>query len=233
MFDAFLRLAGYVTLLLIAPLGGLCMYSAVAQHQQGSAARDWPTTEGEVTSASVRTEITTETRRSAGRYGGGTSSTESRTYHADIHYVYTVDGTQYEAGRVVVDEFGTGDRGRAEQIIAKYPVGSKVTVYYDPKRPSVTVLEPGTSGGSVTLFVFGLVFLTAAVGLGWLALKKSDPFVTRPLVFLLPGWAAVLVPGPVKRWMMRRHMHRLGMDPDQAEADSEAVERWNDPLGDP
>jgi len=218
MSNAFTRLAGYLTLFLIAPLGGLCMYNAIAQYRQAGASRDWPTTQGEVTSSKIRTEISTSSETRSRRHGGSGRSTETRTYHGDICYAYTVAGRQYEGGRVVVGEFGTGNRGRAEEIVTKYPPGSSVTVYYDPKQPSVAVLEPGTSGGSLPLFAFGLVVSATAVGLGWLALKGSEPFLSQPLIFLLPAWAAFMIPGPVKRWMMRRHLRRLGIDPDEAEA---------------
>ena len=82
--------------------------------------------------------------------------------------------------------------------------------------------------GSLRLFVFGLVVSTAAAGFAWLAFKESDPILTRPLVFLLPNWAAFLIPGPVKQWIVRRHMRRLGIDPDAKEADSRAGDGWGD-----
>jgi hypothetical protein len=48
--------------------------------------------------------------------------------------------------------------------VQKYPVGKKVTVYYDRNNPSYSVLEPdvrNTSGAYV--FVAGALFLVLAV----------------------------------------------------------------------
>ena len=47
-------------------------------------------------------------------------------------------------------------------------IGTKVTVYYDPKRPEVAVLRRGLQFGAV----FGLVFIGAAFL--WLFLTLKD-----------------------------------------------------------
>ena len=53
-----------------------------------------------------------------------------------------------------------GSRARAEAIVARYPVGSVVTVYHHPDRPEQAVLELENAGLSVGLAAFaGLLFI--------------------------------------------------------------------------
>lgn len=51
--------------------------------------------------------------------------------HQRIDYVYKVDGTQYS---------GSGEAGGGNAKFADLPVGSTVSVYYDPINPSVSFL---------------------------------------------------------------------------------------------
>lgn len=48
---------------------------------------------------------------------------------------------------------------RAEQILARYPQDSSVTVYHHPDKPSLSVLEPGVQWWIYALMIvlFGLL----------------------------------------------------------------------------
>jgi hypothetical protein len=73
-------------------------------------------------------------------------------YKETVHdYVYEVAGSMYRCSTYC---FG----GWAERAGAAYFIGSKVSVYYNPKHPEVAVLRRGLQFGSV----FGLVPVGAA-----------------------------------------------------------------------
>jgi hypothetical protein len=58
-----------------------------------------------------------------------------------VIYSYTVDGTVFLGRRIR----GDGDDGPAESAattVARYPAGSPVVVYYDPRNPADSLLEP-------------------------------------------------------------------------------------------
>jgi hypothetical protein len=60
--------------------------------------------------------------------------------------------------------------GWAERATAAYLIGTKVSVYYDPKRPEVAVLRRGVQFGAV----FGVVRIGAAFLWLFLSLRDYD-----------------------------------------------------------
>ncbi len=126
------------------------------QFWTGSAAAHWPTTEGQIVASQV----------------GERDGLDGGTYHAEVHYSYGVAGAKYQGKRVAVDDSGTNHRGRAEKIVDRYPVGAKVTVFYNPNRPEKAVLEPKTTGGWLLWFVMGFLFIWI-IAVYWGALFKG------------------------------------------------------------
>lgn len=62
-----------------------------------------------------------------------------------MNYEYTVDGTNYTSDDIYVGN-GFGDyysEASAQGVLDTYPVGSEITVYYDPENPGNCALEPG------------------------------------------------------------------------------------------
>lgn len=120
--------------------------------------RAWPTARGRVLAAEVRSY----------RSGDGWSS---RSHYPAVRYEYEVEGRRYTGDRIYFDQTSRAHAGPATRTVGRYPVGSEVTVYYDPTDPARALLEPGRSGacnygvvGCGLLFV-GLFFI---VYLGYL-----------------------------------------------------------------
>lgn len=90
-------------------------------------ASNWPSTTGTVTFSTV------EWRRSSDNNG-------SSAYPV-IQYTYQVMG-QLLQGRKIAPGPEVGGSG-ANKVVARYPAGTQVTVYYDPNNPSDAVLERG------------------------------------------------------------------------------------------
>jgi hypothetical protein len=88
----------------------------------------------------------------------------SYTYSPRVTYAYTVEGLAYESQLVAILRISTSGGGYARDKIAMYPVGSSVTVYYDPANPSMAVLETGYS--VATYIMLGAAVLLAAAALG-------------------------------------------------------------------
>ncbi|OKH18755.1 DUF3592 domain-containing protein [[Limnothrix rosea] IAM M-220] len=101
--------------------------------EEAIAAQNWPTTEGYIRS----TKLVRETR----------GKRNIPTHHLSLSYGYIVDKTAYIGDR---HSFGNGNiasqrfRNRSQAIATqnKYPINSKITVYYNPKNPSSAVLTP-------------------------------------------------------------------------------------------
>lgn len=59
-----------------------------------------------------------------------------------IRYTYTVDGADYESDRYS-STVARGPAIWAKEIVDGYPAGSDITLYYDPRNPSKSVIDPG------------------------------------------------------------------------------------------
>lgn len=84
----------------------------------------WPSTMGTVTASFLEQRSDSE---------GGT------TNYPVVQYSYLVAGQSYQSSKRApgMEVGGTG----AGSVIARYPVGAQVVVFYDPQKPSDAVLE--------------------------------------------------------------------------------------------
>ena len=89
----------------------------------------WPAPAGRITSSEASREASTN------RDGDRTVPWVPR-----VSYRYTVNGAALEGTRI---RFGLDSQSREESAatVAPYPVGRAVTVYYDPAKPTESVLE--------------------------------------------------------------------------------------------
>ena len=112
------------------------------------AATRWPTAPGVVTGSELRVSC------------GGRSGC---TRMPDILYVYDVAGERFSSDRVtfggVVVDWTTPE---ADQVVARYPVGASVIVYFNPRNHDEAVLEPGRYTGVLLVGVLGALSLGAA-----------------------------------------------------------------------
>jgi hypothetical protein len=69
-----------------------------------------------------------------------------------VHFTYAVGGRRYEGTRVTPSRPPYNER-----VVPKYPVGTRVTVHYDPEAPELSLLEPGLRFGPFLALLFGLV----------------------------------------------------------------------------
>ena len=152
----------FVYAMLLAPLG-LLLVAAAYKTLQVRAAREWPSTPGKVviSKAEVREVKVIDSDRAerASLRGAQLRQHRLRIFRR---------GQKLRNNRVSIGE----DRGNFEvaETIAKYPVGTVVTVYYNPLHPREAVLErdlpKGLWGclGIGTAIVLAIVF-GSAIGL--------------------------------------------------------------------
>jgi hypothetical protein len=113
------------------------------------ASQAWPTIQGIVIQSWVRKSSSTDDDGSV-----------SYSYYPEVHYQYQVMGTEYQGNQIAFGPKVGGNRSRAEKKIAKYPVGSSLTVYYQPDNPDIAVLERSLSN---LLLVMGIIFFLAGI----------------------------------------------------------------------
>ncbi|MGL4396429.1 MAG: DUF3592 domain-containing protein [Hyphomicrobium sp.] len=160
----------------------------------------WPSVQGRIVRARDDIEQTYQT-------GGGMPSSQ-RT--ADIGYTYTVGTEDYEGRRIGrTNDAATVD---VDAVLARFPIGQTVQVFYDPADPRSSVLDNAvkskTPGGCLqALAVYG-AFTAAAM---WLAtngeglVKGVLPNAVVPL-FLLTLFGALVFLGLFAA--LARNVHR-------------------------
>jgi hypothetical protein len=175
----------YVTAMLLAPLA-LILFAAIYKTLQVRAAREWPSTPGKVvTSNSQVRDVRILDDRREDDY-----RLEPRNF-ANIVYQYTVRGQTLSNNRVSLGE----DRGNFEvaETIARYPVGTDVTVFYNPLHPHEAVLERDTPKGwwgclGIGMAIAHLIIFGSLFGLNqlteFIATRIGNPKMSPPAVFL-------------------------------------------------
>lgn len=114
----------------VAVLAGLVVQLGRRAHRAAivrRAAAAWSQTAGTVLSTTIQIR----------RLGQGRSEVPV------VIYAYQVDGRPYQSFRVRAGDDTGGIRvnGDASRTLERYPVGSNVTVYYDPDDPANAALE--------------------------------------------------------------------------------------------
>jgi len=104
---------------------------------------NWPTTTGTITKSEV--------------------SGISDEYRPSISYEYSVNGKEYLSWEITTQQWNESmHKHRAEEIVAEYPVGSTVKVYYQEKNPSISYLVIGVSVTNRVLSIFFILGLIAS-----------------------------------------------------------------------
>jgi hypothetical protein len=139
---------GVLALLVATGLGagGWLIIRAILDGNKSKASLLWPSVPGSVVFSQMMT------------YAAG----EGTTSIPKVTYSYEVNGQALQCSTV---KFGVA---RSAKIVAKYPVGAAVEVFFDPQKPSNAVLE---KGGSTTSMLFGgVVIIVLCLGLAvWIA----------------------------------------------------------------
>ena len=110
---------------------------------------NWPTTPGVIKESFIRSD-------------------DENGYNPRVRFIYQVNGKEYESSEISTKQRSdTLNRKPAEAIIAQYPEGLEVSVYYDPRDPGYGVLEPGQGVGNWVVLAI-LAPCMAASGI-WMA----------------------------------------------------------------
>ena len=128
----------------------------------GKQSGDWPVADGKILTAVVARKW----HPTAGYY-----------HVPRVHYSYAVAGKQYEGDVICpgIEQFGLGSELQAHARVDRYPVGSSVSVHYDPANPSLALLETTEIGGMRNIIggaillvlgicIFGLGVITSTQG---------------------------------------------------------------------
>jgi hypothetical protein len=113
-----------------------------ARHLNQQAAA-WPNALGEIVESSIDRKI------------------HGSEWTARVRYRFTVQGREYES-RQISFKVRSATLAAERKLVAAYPLGRKVRVFYNPKEPSLAVLERNSSYGWLLFVAFGILCFSAA-----------------------------------------------------------------------
>ena len=142
-------------LLLLLGMGmGIMMFVilllALIQSAPAMSAREWASADGIVVQSFISTEHDDEDAKASRIY-----------YVPNVAYTYFAQDIQQLGTRI---HFGAHKKNTvregAEKDLSAYPVGARVTVYYDPERPNNSVLKrEAPAAGRLGLVALGVMFV--------------------------------------------------------------------------
>lgn len=163
----------FVYAMLLAPVG-LIVVAAIYKYLEVRAASDWPSVPGKVVVSKPETRDVRviDSDREEGHYY------EERNF-ANVTYEYVIAGQTYRNNRVTIGE----DRGNFEVVetLARYPVGTAVTVYYNPNKRGEAVLERDMPKGMWGCIGWMVVIAIVLVFGGAIGFHKLTDFVSTKL----------------------------------------------------
>lgn len=127
-------------------------WAGIRGQRRAQSIKNWPTTTGRILSA------TTEMRRRSGR--GGYAP------YPNILYEYTAGGRKYVSSRISAG-LEMGGSYYTPRVLARYPVGATVQVYYNPDAPADSALEAAAPGSRLLIFIALFVILMLACSLAF------------------------------------------------------------------
>lgn len=121
--------------LLHVAIFAVVMFLGIKQALEMGDSREWPTTQGQITSSRI-----VQISESDSHKGGYSSGLSSYKYEVRLSYSYQVDGQPYSGKRLRIRSHAYSNEKHARRELANYPVGQQVEVHYNPKEPQSSVL---------------------------------------------------------------------------------------------
>jgi hypothetical protein len=131
-------------------LGNFFLYREIVITQnRENATQTWPTVTGKITASKVKRQHDSE---------------NGPVEYPHISYTYEVNGKKHHSSNIMAG----GELGgvNVESTLARYPLGSQVTVYYDPQNPKDAVLEAGNRTISKGLWLMLVLMNIFICGMG-------------------------------------------------------------------
>jgi len=84
-------------------------------------------------------------------------------YYPNIRFRHDVDGKTYDTGRYEIARITSSDKKAHVRIVRQYPIGRRITVWYDPTNPSTAVISRAFRLSFIALILGGVAVLGLAL----------------------------------------------------------------------
>ncbi len=133
----------------ITGIGISMLFKGCCNLEQSREALSWPQTKGSVVSSSLTVDHLP-------KYIDPRDD-PARWYGTAVQYEYSVNGEGYTSDTLSFRSGGTLNAKDALNVLNKYRHESEVPVYYNPKNPRESVLQPGYIGDVFLQFLLGIL----------------------------------------------------------------------------
>ncbi len=130
--------------LIFAFLGLWCLAMGISMGIEGIKAQKWPRAKGRIIKSKVE-ELRTSSKIRIARLC------------LSLDYLYMVGDKIFEGHRLNSGWRCFASENYIKEVLKRYPTGKVVEVYYNPKRPEISMLEPGLNWSVFLMSGFGLV----------------------------------------------------------------------------
>ena len=129
-------MASPIILYLLALIGIVALSNSILNIIRGLSTRTWIKTTAKINVSGIRR--TTATSRESSENGF------LPFYVPDIKYTYTVNETRLQGNKIKISEgWGSFSAAKFQKILAQFPQGASVPIWYNPKKPGEAVLMQG------------------------------------------------------------------------------------------
>lgn len=153
----------------------LAMFLAVGLFLLGIGVQVWMKGESMKTWSSMTGKVVSSTVK--GYHDGGIEEripgvNRKTSYGPDVAYEYEVGGKVFQSRKISLVSEGSRLED-AQRVVQRYPAGSKVRVYVNPRNPEEAILNTSGAAGRFYLPTGGVVALIGFVGLAKEFIRKS------------------------------------------------------------
>lgn len=144
-------------------ISGLFFWVALGNTWYGWVSQDWPVARGTVVRSAVEEVAYSRSDNTQSGNQSWIRDVQYIRYRPVIVYHWQVDGQLFERDRRNFAAAFTHEETReaAEAVLAPYPRGATVDVYYDPDKPSRGILEPGAHWDGLSVALIAALIIAA------------------------------------------------------------------------
>lgn len=161
-----LILIGGICLLFVA-LGLWSMRLGFRARSLAQASVGWPTVTGKVTACDLSHSVRRDRK----------TNVMMHRYEPKVCYAYDVGGQMLQSQVIRFGNLETASEKTARGYLERYPLGSDVTVRYNPEDPSVSTLETVSAGTGQIGVGIAIIVIATLVLVGFVLLQTTQPGV--------------------------------------------------------
>lgn len=119
--------------------------------------QSWPATRGVIVQSNLQNMFVPRGGKKSHNTDGSVRMTTA--YNPDIVYEYRVTGVSFQSSQLFLGQRFPSTLNVSNSFVERYPAGRDVTVYYDPEKPALSVLERNRFNELLWYLAGGIIYI--------------------------------------------------------------------------